>query len=65
MMHYVLGIRAKDANTYVIDPELGDLEWAKGTYPTDKGLIEVSARRTDEGTLIEVSAPDGISIVRE
>ena len=65
MAHYVLGIRAKDANTYVIDPELGDLEWARGSYPTDKGLITVSAKKTDEGTLIEVSAPNGINIVRE
>lgn len=65
MTHYVLGIRAKDANTYIVDPELGDLEWAKGSYPTDKGLITVSARKTDEGTLIEVSAPEGINIVRE
>ena len=65
MMHYVLGIRAKDANTYIIDPELGDLEWAKGTYPTEKGLICVSARKTEEGTLIEVSAPEGIALVKE
>lgn len=65
MTHYVLGIRAKDANTYVIDPELGDLEWAKGTYPTEKGLICVSAKKTEEGTLIEVSAPEGITLVKE
>ena len=65
MMHYVLGIRAIDASTYEIDPELADLEWAKGRYPTDKGMIEVSARKTPEGTLIEVSAPEGIKIVRK
>ena len=65
MMNYVLGIRAVDANTYVIDPELADLEWAKGTYPTEKGIISVSARKTEEGTLVEVSAPEGIKIVRE
>lgn len=65
MTHYVLGIRAVDANTYTVDPELGDLEWARGTYPTAKGLIEVSAKRTDEGVLVEVSAPEGIKIVRQ
>ena len=65
MTHYVLGIRAKDANTYIIDPELGDLEWAKGTYPTEKGIISVSARKTAEGTLVEVSAPEGITLVKE
>lgn len=65
MMHYVLGIKALDANTYEIDPELADLEWAKGTYPTDKGIITVSATKTEEGTLVEVSAPEGIKIIRK
>ncbi|MBQ8407476.1 MAG: alpha-L-rhamnosidase [Clostridia bacterium] len=65
MMHYVLGIRAIDANTYEIDPELAGLEWAKGTYPTDKGIITVSAKKTEEGTLVEVSAPEGIKIIRK
>lgn len=65
MMHYVLGIRALDANTYEIDPELAGLNWAKGTYPTDKGIIAVSAKKTEEGTLVEVSAPEGIKIVRK
>jgi hypothetical protein len=65
MTHYVLGIRAINANTYEIDPELGDLEWAKGAYPTAWGLIEVSAKKTAEGTLVEVSAPDEIKIVRK
>ena len=65
MMHYVLGIRAVDANTYIVDPELADLKWAKGTYPTAKGLIEVSAEKTEEGTLVSVSAPKGIKIIQK
>ena len=65
MTHYVLGIRAINANTFEIDPELGDLEWAKGAYPTKWGLIEVSAKKTSEGTLVEVSAPDEIKIVQK
>ncbi len=65
MMHYVLGIKALDADTYEIDPELADLDWAKGTYPTPKGLITVSAERTPDGVKVEVSAPQGIRIVRK
>ena len=65
MTHYVLGIRAINATTYEIDPELGDLEWARGTYPTAWGLIEVEARRTEEGTAISVSAPKEIQIIRK
>ena len=64
MTHYVLGIRAKDKDTYIVAPELADLEWAKGSYPTDKGLITVSARKTQRGTEVEISAPEGITVVR-
>lgn len=64
LSQYVLGIQAIAPDTYKIDPELGDLEWAKGTYPTPYGIIEVSARRSDAGTLVDVSAPEGIKIVR-
>ena len=65
MTHYVLGIRAISADTYEIDPELAYLDWAKGEYPTEKGMISVSAKKTPEGTLVEVSAPDGIKIIRK
>ena len=60
----MLGVRALAHDTYKIDPELGDLEWAKGTYPTPYGIIEVSSRKTDEGTEVSVSAPEGVKIVR-
>ncbi|MBR3686956.1 MAG: alpha-L-rhamnosidase [Clostridia bacterium] len=65
MTHYVLGIRAVSADTYEIDPELAYLDWAKGEYPTEKGMISVSAKKTPEGTLVEVSAPEGIKIIRK
>ena len=65
MTHYVLGIRAISADTYEIDPELAYLDWARGEYPTEKGMISVSAKKTPEGTLVEVSAPEGIKIIRK
>jgi len=65
MTQYVLGIRAISADTYEIDPELAYLDWAKGEYPTEKGMISVSAKKTPEGTLVEVSAPEGIKIIRK
>ncbi len=65
MTHYVLGIRAVSADTYEIDPGLAYLDWAKGEYPTEKGMISVSAKKTPEGTLVEVSAPEGIKIIRK
>ncbi len=65
MSQYVLGIKAVSADTYEIDPELGDLEWVKGTYPTPKGIIKIEARRTPEGVLIGLDAPEGIKIIKK
>ena len=63
LSHYVLGVRPVSADTYVIKPELGDLEWAKGTYPTAKGIISVSVKKTAEGQKVEYTAPEGIKII--
>ncbi len=64
LSHYVLGIRPVDANTYIIKPELGDLEWAKGTYPTARGIITVSAVKTADGIKVEYTAPEGITVIQ-
>ena len=63
LAHYVLGIRPIDATTYEIKPDLADLEWAKGTYPTVKGIIAVEVRKTPDGLNVEYTAPDGIKVV--
>ena len=63
LSHYVLGIRPIDATTYEIKPDLADLEWAKGTYPTVKGIIAVEVRKTPDGLNVEYTAPDGIKVV--
>ncbi len=63
MSHYVLGIRPIDADTYIVKPELGDLLWARGTYPTKHGVISVSAGRTDDGLRVEYDAPVGIKVI--
>ncbi len=63
LSHYVLGVRAVDADTYIIKPELGDLLWAKGTYPTKHGVISVSAERTPDGVKVEYSVPNGLKVI--
>jgi hypothetical protein len=50
-------IRAIAPDTYKIDPELGGLEWAKGTYPTPYGIIEVNAKKTEEKLLSRFPLP--------
>ena len=65
LSHYVLGIRPINATTYEIKPDLADLEWARGSYPTVRGIITVSARKTTDGVKIEYTVPDGIKVITE
>ena len=65
LSNYVLGIRNLAPGKYEVKPELADLEWAKGTYPTPKGALSVWAFRNEKGeTVVEIDAPAGIEIVR-
>ncbi|MFM8413918.1 MAG: family 78 glycoside hydrolase catalytic domain, partial [Planctomycetota bacterium] len=46
-----------------IAPQLGDLAWAEGTYPTPKGPIHVRHERQPDGGLRSwVTAPAGVAI---
>ena len=48
-----------------IDPHLGDLEWAEGSFPTPYGVIEVKHTRQPDGSVAsEVRLPKGIRQVR-
>lgn len=63
----VLGIKIlkPGCKSISINPDLGDLKWAHGTYPTPYGLITVSHRRLDDDTIqSECNVPDGI-VVRD
>ena len=46
-----------------VKPQLGKLNWAKGTYPTPYGLVHVYAWREGEKTLVDITAPDEIEII--
>lgn len=44
-----------------IDPDLGDLEWVEGSYPTPKGLIKVRHERQPDGTVKSaITLPPGV-----
>ena len=45
-------------------PHLGDLAYARGTYPTPLGVVTVSHEKQPDGTVkTEVDAPEGVEIV--
>lgn len=65
MFHYhatILGIRPASAGfaTVAIRPQLGPLEWAKGTMAHPKGRIEVDVRQSDGKLTGRVTLPAGV-----
>lgn len=50
---HVLGVKIVDVEKKLvsIEPHLGKLSWAKGTYPTPWGVIEVSHRKLSDGSI--------------
>jgi hypothetical protein len=65
LSHYVLGIRFDAfSENITINPQPGNLTWAKGTFPHPKGLIEVEWHK-ESGQIIfdRLSAPEGVTIL--
>ncbi len=63
---HVLGVKILEpgCKRVRIEPQLGDLDWAKGSYPTPFGVIELShTRRADGSVQTQVTAPPEIEIV--
>lgn len=60
----VLGVHIADVGCRVIElaPCLGDLEWAKGAFPTPHGVLSVRCERTADGVAVEWDAPDGVTV---
>jgi hypothetical protein len=46
-----------------IAPQLGNLQWAEGTYPTPLGPIHVRHERKADGTIAsKIDAPPGVQV---
>jgi hypothetical protein len=61
----VLGIKALQPHfkEFLVKPQTGDLEWAKGTVATPTGTIEVTWKKTDMDIILDVSVPIGTSAI--
>ena len=59
----VLGLKvlAPGCREMLFDPHLSGLDWARGTYPTPYGNIEVELTKSGAS----LKAPDGVKIVRK
>ena len=68
LTEHVLGIKiaAPGCAVIKISPNLADLEWAEGTFPTPKGIVKVKHIRQANGEIeSSIEAPEGIRILRE
>ena len=66
LLEDVLGVKIVEPGCKVvsIQPNLGDLEWVTGTYPTPYGVIKVSHKRNANGEIeTSVDAPEGVQVI--
>jgi len=67
LSEHVLGIKVLEpgCKTIKISPNLGQLKFAEGTYPTPLGLIKVKHVKQPDGSILsEIEAPEGIRIIK-
>ncbi len=66
LTQYVLGIHVMDGgNSIKVEPHLGDLKFAQGTFPTKFGVLTVNHVKDDNGTIKTiVEAPEGLKIIK-
>lgn len=67
LSQFVLGVEVVEAGykTVRIKPNLGDLEWVEGTYPTPMGAIKIRHEKQKNGEIkSEIQAPEGIKVIR-
>lgn len=62
----LLGIQilAPGCKKLSVKPQLGKLNWAKGTYATPYGLVEVKVSKNKEEIHVDVLAPKEIEIIK-
>ena len=65
LTEHVLGVKVMEPGCKVlhIKPNLGDLEWVEGTFPTPKGVVKIKHTRNANGTITsKIDAPKGIKV---
>ena len=63
----VLGVKplAPGCQRVRIAPQLGNLQWAEGDYPTPRGVIHVRHDRRPDGTIkSKITVPPGVKMVK-
>ena len=64
---HVLGVRVVEpgCKTIRINPQLGDLQWVEGTFPTPFGVLHIKHTKAADGKVkSEIKAPKGVRIIK-
>ncbi|MDX9749338.1 MAG: alpha-L-rhamnosidase C-terminal domain-containing protein [Paludibacter sp.] len=67
LTEHVLGVKVLEAGCrkIKIEPNLGDLKWVEGTYPTPLGVIQIRHEKQQDGSVkTTIKAPKGIKVIR-
>lgn len=67
MTQHVLGISVLEpgCRTIRVEPHLGDLQWAEGTFPTPMGIVKVRHEKRADGTIqTKIDAPKGVKVIQ-
>lgn len=63
---YVLGVKVLEPGCAVVEvkPQLGNLNYVHGSFPTPRGIIEITAEQTCGKIKSDIKAPAGIQIIK-
>ncbi|MGX5858008.1 alpha-L-rhamnosidase-related protein [Dyadobacter jiangsuensis] len=67
LSEHVLGVSIVEpgCKTIRIEPNLGDLQWVEGTYPTPMGVVKIRHEKQADGTVkSKIDAPKGVKVLR-
>lgn len=67
LSEHVLGVSVVEpgCKTIRIQPNLGDLQWVEGTYPTPMGVVKIRHEKQGDGTVKSIiDAPKGVKVLR-
>lgn len=67
LSEHVLGVQIVEAGgkSIRIKPNLGDLEWAEGTFPTEYGVVQIKHKKMPNGKVkSEITVPKGVKLIK-
>lgn len=66
LSQHVLGVNVLEGGKKVkISPNLGDLKWVEGSFPTKYGVLKIKHKKNSDGSIkTDIDAPKGLRVVK-